>query len=98
MATVSEAIVVALITGACAVISQIIIAYRSSKDLYAKLDKQSELSDEKIWSELRVIKSEMAELTREVREHNNFAKRTPILEEQMKTAQRDIEELKQKVG
>lgn len=94
----SEAIVVALITGACAVISQAIIAWKNSSNLYAKLDKQSELSDEKIWSELRIIKTEMAELTREVREHNNFAKRTPVLEEQMKNVQKDIENLKNKAS
>lgn len=95
---VYEAIIVALITGACAIISQIVVSARSTKDLYDKLDKQSELSDERIWSELRVIKTEMAELTREVREHNNFARRMPIVEEQMKNAQKDIEELKGKVG
>lgn len=95
---VYEAIIVALITGACAIISQIVVSARSTKDLYDKLDKQSELSDERIWSELRVIKTEMAELTREVREHNNFARRMPIVEEQIKNAQKDIEALKGKVG
>ena len=33
------------------------------------------------------------ELTREVREHNNFARRVPILEEQMKVANHRIADL-----
>ena len=35
------------------------------------------------------------ELTREVREHNNFARRVPILEEQMKVANHRIADLEQ---
>lgn len=34
------------------------------------------------------------ELTREVREHNNFARRLPVVEEQIVTIKRDIAELK----
>ena len=34
-------------------------------------------------------------LTREVREHNNFARRVPILEEQMKVANHRIADLEQ---
>ena len=33
-----------------------------------------------------VTDTKLEELTREVREHNNFARRVPILEEQMKVA------------
>lgn len=33
------------------------------------------------------------ELTREVREHNNFARRIPVLEEQMKVANHRIDDL-----
>ncbi len=34
------------------------------------------------------------ELTREVREHNNFARRMPVVEEQIVTIKRDISEIK----
>ena len=40
-----------------------------------------------------VTDTKLEELTREVREHNNFAKRVPILEEQMETVQGQIKEL-----
>ena len=32
-----------------------------------------------------VTETKLAELTREVREHNNFARRMPVVEEQIKT-------------
>lgn len=83
----SEAIIVALITGVFAVIAQMIISKSSSDKLYAKLDKDSELADAKLESRLErhqaVTDTKIEELTREVREHNNFARRVPVLEEKI---------------
>lgn len=40
-----------------------------------------------------VTDTKIEELTREVREHNNFARRVPVLEEQMKMANHRITDL-----
>lgn len=40
-----------------------------------------------------VTETRLDELTREVREHNNFARRVPVLEEQMKVVNHRIEDL-----
>ena len=40
-----------------------------------------------------VTDTKLEELTREVREHNNFARRVPILEDQMKVANHRIADL-----
>ena len=40
-----------------------------------------------------VTDTKLEELTREVREHNNFARRVPILDEQMKVANHRIADL-----
>ena len=40
-----------------------------------------------------VTDTKLEELTREVREHNNFARRVPVLEEQMKVANHRIADL-----
>ena len=40
-----------------------------------------------------VTDTKLEELTREEREHNNFARRVPILEEQMKVANHRIADL-----
>ena len=87
MSEVWTAVLVAVITGICAIVSQLVIAKQSSKELYAKLDKNSELADTKLDAKLEkfqaVTDTKIEELTREVREHNNFAKRLPVLEEKV---------------
>lgn len=40
-----------------------------------------------------VMENKVEELTREVREHNNFAKRMPVVEEQIKVINHRIEDL-----
>ena len=42
-----------------------------------------------------VTNTKIEELTREVREHNNFARRMPVVEEQVDTIKHTIEELKE---
>lgn len=40
-----------------------------------------------------VMENKVEELTREVREHNNFAKRMPVVEEQIKVINHRIKDL-----
>ena len=40
-----------------------------------------------------VTETKLDELTREVREHNNFAKRVPVVEEQIKVINHRLEDL-----
>lgn len=99
----SEAIIVALITGACAIVAQMIISRQSSKELYAKLDKQSELSDAKMQGEIDVIKADIRTLSNRVEAHNKMIERTYALErrcevhdEQIKVANHRIADLEKK--
>ena len=85
-----EAVWAALIAGVFAVIGQWIISRKDNRDLYAKLDKQSELADAKMMGELNVMQTQTEELTREVREHNNFARRMPVLEEKVANLERSM--------
>ena len=90
----SDAIVVAVITGCCAVIAQLIVAKVSNEKLFAELDKRSELTDAKLEAKINqyaaVTDTKLDELTREVRAHNNFAQRMPVLEEKVKTLEKRI--------
>jgi hypothetical protein len=102
---VSDAVIVALITGACAVISQIVISAKSTRELYSKLDKQSEIADERIKSELAINKTEMSELRRQVEKHNSVVERTYSIEkelevqkEQIKVANNRIKDLEVSTG
>lgn len=58
---------------------------------------QMEIQQINIKAELKeaqaVTDTKIQELTREVREHNNFARRVPVIEEQIKVANHRIEDL-----
>lgn len=45
-----------------------------------------------------VTETKLEELTREVREHNNFAQRIPVMEEQIKVANHRIADLEKERG
>lgn len=98
----TDAIIVALITAAGAIIAQLLISKSSAKELYNKLDKQSELADRDLDAKLQkwqaVTETKLEALTLEVREHNQFARRMPVVEEQIKVANHRIEDLERKVG
>ncbi len=82
-----DAIVVALITGGCAVISQLIISHTGNQKLMDQIEHQSAMDDAKLDAKLEkhiaVVDTKIEELTREVREHNNFARRMPVVEEKV---------------
>lgn len=77
----SDGIIIALITGLCAVVGQFLISRASTKtltkDLYAELDKRQAVTDTK-----------MDELTREVRSHNGHGERIATLETRVQTLER----------
>lgn len=79
-------IIVALITG---ILSLIGIIYSSNK----AANKAAQTMDAKLDKQQAVIETKMDELTREVREHNNFAKRMPVVEEQIKVINHRISDL-----
>lgn len=81
----TEAIIVALITGGLSLLGVLITSSKTARDVAAKLDKRQAVTDTKL-----------EELTREVREHNNFAQRVPVLEEQIKVANHRIADLENK--
>ena len=43
--------------------------------------------------QLAIVKTEIVELTRETRQHNNFAMRVPVVEEQIKVINHRLEDL-----
>lgn len=83
----SEAIIVAIITGGLSLIGSIVSNNRTAQSMDAKLDKQQAVTETKL-----------EELTREVRAHNNFAQRVPVLEEQIKVVNHRIEDLEKERG
>lgn len=66
----------AVTVGILALIGVIITGNRSGREIEQKLQTAQAVTDTKI-----------EELTREVRQHNNFAERVPILEQKIKSAE-----------
>lgn len=79
-----ETVIASFITGILTLIGAVIANSANSRKIEQKLDKAQAVTDCKI-----------EELTREVREHNNFAKRMPVIEEQIKVANHRIADLEQ---
>lgn len=79
-------IICSLITGGLAFAGVIVTNLSSNKkvvsDIKLEVTKNQAVTDTKI-----------EELTREVREHNGFARRMPVVEEQIKVANHRIEDL-----
>lgn len=80
-----ETIISAAITGGLALLGVIFTNVSSNKKIENSLDKAQAVTDCKI-----------DELTREVREHNNFARRMPVVEEQIKVINHRLADLEQK--
>lgn len=68
-----ESILTALIAGGLALVGTVITVAASSRKTEQHIKTHQAVTDEKI-----------TELTREVREHNNFARRMPVVEEKIK--------------
>jgi hypothetical protein len=77
-----ESIVTALITGGMALLGVIITNFSNGRKVQSALEKHQAVTDTKLDA-----------LTSEVREHNNFARRVPVIEEQVKVINHRIDDL-----
>ncbi len=82
-------IIVSIISGLLTLAGVCFTAWFSSRrttdEVSAKLDVARAITD-----------TRLEELTREVREHNNFARRMPVVEEQIKVIHHRIQNLERK--
>ena len=80
----TEAIIVALISGGLSLIGVVVTCMATAKKNENTLKVSQAVTDTKI-----------EELTREVRAHNNFAQRMPVVEEQIKVINHRISDLEE---
>ena len=95
------AVVSTIITATGSLVA-VIVTNRANNE---KMLHQMELNQERVKADLKqaqaVTDTKITELTREVREHNNFAQRIPLLEEKISVANHrisDLENLGRKSG
>lgn len=80
-----ETIIGCIITGGLSLVGVVFSNLSNNKKIENTLSTQQAVTDTKL-----------EELTREVRAHNNFAQRIPVLEEQIKVANHRIEDLERR--
>jgi hypothetical protein len=78
----TEAVIAAVVTGVLSLIGTIVTVLAANNKTNETLKISQAVTDTKI-----------EELTREVREHNNFARRMPVVEEQIKTINKRLDDL-----
>lgn len=78
----SDAVVSSLITGSLALLGVILSNLLAARKTEAAIRIHQAITDTKL-----------EELTREVREHNHFAQRMPVLEQQLKSLEKRVADL-----
>lgn len=79
-------IIVAIITGGITLFGTLVGVYFQNKATTDRITHSLDLRQ-------AVTDTKLEELTREVRAHNNFARRMPVVEEQIKVINHRIEDL-----
>ena len=79
----NEAVLAAVISGGLSLIGVVLTGLLTTRKNENTIKISQAITDTKI-----------QELTREVREHNNFARRMPVVEQQIKTITGEIRDLK----
>lgn len=82
----TDEVLVALITGGLTFLGVIVTNIGNSRKMQKELEKNQAVTDTKI-----------EELTREVRQHNNFAQRVPVLENKVSVADHRIKNLEDRL-
>lgn len=80
----NEAVIAAVITGTLSMAGTILTVLAASRK-----------TDESIRTNQAVMQTKVDELTREVREHNGFAKRMPVVEEQIRVINHRLKDLEE---
>ncbi|MBQ1577034.1 MAG: hypothetical protein IIZ83_08750 [Oscillospiraceae bacterium] len=82
----SEGVIIAIISAVGSLIVGIVSAVISAKATGNDVQKRMEI-------QMAVTDTKLEELTREVRKHNNFAERIPVIEEKISVANHRIDDL-----
>lgn len=83
----TEGIIIALITGLLSFFGVIVSNNKNNQDIQKKIEVSQAVTETKL-----------DELTREVRAHNNFAQRMPVVEEQIKVINHRLQDLEVNTG
>ena len=96
----SDAIIVAIISGTLTLIGTVLTVVLSHRSTIATLEKQSELADQEIKGQISVVNAKIETLSGRVEKHNQMVERTyaleqkcAVLDEKVKVANKRIADL-----
>lgn len=89
----SEGIWIAIITSVLSLVGVVVTSIGNRKKMQADFQLQSQLADARLEKNLAVMGARMDTLTAEVRKHNGFAEKLPVLEERVKNSEERIKYL-----
>ena len=87
-----------VIVAALSLIGVIISNRANTRDMLAQIKSHSDASDAKLEKAQAVTDTKIQILTDEVRKHNNFAEKIPVLEEKIAVANHRISDLEHQKG
>lgn len=85
----SESIIVAFITGAISLFGTVLTIIATSRKQAAEM----KITQAVMNKEIEELQNRLAELKEEVREHNNYAKRLPVVEKQIEVINHRLDDL-----
>lgn len=94
----SEAIIVAFITAGLALIGTVITVVATNRKTTLAVQNAMKTAQAVTETKLEQLSTEVGELRADVRAHNEYGRRIPVLEEQIKVANHRIDDLERKVG
>lgn len=89
----NDVVIVALITAAATIISNVLLSRKSTQEMAHKLEINQREMAHKLETQQAVTDTKIEELTREVRAHNNFAQRMPVVENEIKNLNGSVSKL-----
>lgn len=89
-------IIVSIISSVFTFAGVVITVISTNKKTAQTLNEQHDNLTHELYRQQAVFDARLEELTREVREHNGFARRMPVVEEQIKVINHRLEDIERK--
>lgn len=89
-------IVIAIVTGLLSLAGVVVTSYSNRKKISADFQRNAELADARLDSQIQVINAHLENLGEEVRKHNSFGSRIPVLEEKVSNLEKRVANIEQR--
>lgn len=83
-------IIIAIITGVLSLAGVAVTSYSNRKKITQDFQRNAELADARLDSQIQVVNAHLENLGEEVRRHNSFGSRVPVLEEKVSNLERRL--------